>query len=76
MAVGNVKLEGVRDDTLCGFKYFIRTFGMYGNGLEGEKARGGGKEGGVLAHRYIELQHMGNESRLSNMLDEHKPVQK
>ena len=35
-----------------------------GNGLEGEKARGGEKEGGVLAHRY-----MGNESRFSNMQD-------
>ena len=25
------------------------------------------RDRGVLAHRYIELQHMGNESRLSNV---------
>ena len=27
------------------------------------------RDRGVLAHRYIELQHMGNESRFSNMQD-------
>ena len=56
--------------TLCvGLNILLGHLGCMGNGLEGEKARGGEKEGGVLAHRYTELQHMGNESRFSNMQD-------